>query len=178
MRKLALLIFAIALVSVSANAQNTFQKGTNTLKLGLGFNSNGKPITLAFERGIKNDVFGVEKLNLGIGVYLGYFGYNNSVTNYGTTVKTNINTIAPGLSSYLHYELIEKLDAYVGLSLGASAQISKVSGDNVDISPEYKVKFAWGLAGGLRYEITPKWGAFIEGGKGTGSVTLGAAYKF
>ncbi len=115
---------------------------------------------------------------MGVGVYAGYFGYNNSITNYGTTVKTNINTLAPGVSGYLHYEFINKLDAYVGLSLGASAQVSQVSGDNVDISPDFVVKFAWGLAGGLRYEITPKWGAFIEGGKGTGSATIGVAYKF
>ncbi|HAN79492.1 MAG TPA: hypothetical protein DCQ31_17855 [Bacteroidales bacterium] len=178
MRKVALLVIAIALVSFGANAQDTFKKGTNTLKLGLGFNENGKPIGLAYERGIKDGLFGVEKLNLGVGVYAGYFGYNNSITNYGTTVKTNINTLAPGVSGYLHYEFINKLDAYVGLSLGASAQVSQVSGDNVDISPDFVVKFAWGLAGGLRYEITPKWGAFIEGGKGTGSATIGVAYKF
>jgi len=178
MKKLVFLIIVITFVSLTANAQSTFEKGTSTLKLGVGFNENGKPLSLAYEIGVKNALFGVEKLNLGIGVYVGYFGYNTSITNYGTTVKTNINTIAPGVSGYIHYQFIEKLDVYAGLSLGASVQVSQVTGDNVDLSPELKVKFAWGLAGGLRYEITPKWGAFIEGGKGTGNATLGVAYKF
>jgi hypothetical protein len=178
MKNLISVIAVFILITTGVFAQETFKKGTNTLKLSIGFNENGKPIGLAYERGIKDNVFGVEKLNLGIGAYAGIFAYNTSVTNYGTTVKTKVLTIAPGLSSYLHYEFIKKLDAYIGLSLGASAQVNKVESSNVDKSPEFKVKFAWGLAGGLRYEITPKWGVFIEGGKGTGNFNLGAAYKF
>ena len=35
-----------------------------------------------------------------------------------------------------------------------------------------------GEIGGLRYEITSKWGIYVEGGKASGKLTLGAAYKF
>jgi hypothetical protein len=177
MRKLILIIAAIAISSVGANAQDTFSKGTNLLKASIAFNSNGKPIALGYERGIANSIFGVEKLNLGIGAYVGFYGYSTSTTNYGATAKTSYTIIAPGITGNLHYQFIDKLDAYIGLSLGAAASHTSVdvSGSIVTAST---VDFAWGLAAGVRYEITPKWGVFLEGGKGTGNVTLGAAYKF
>lgn len=176
MKKLAFLVIAIALVSFGANAQSTFDKSTKTIKLGLGFNSNGKPITLAFEKGIQNDLFGVEKLNLGVGAYAGLYSYSTTV-NYGIEMTTSTLVIAPGVTGTLHYQFIDKLDTYAGLSLGAV--ISSVSVESsVASASSSATNFAWGLAGGLRYEITPKWGAYIEGGKGTGSVTIGVAMKF
>jgi len=181
MRKLVLIIAAIALVSVSANSQETFHKGTQLLKATVGFNSNGIPLSVAYEKGIADNMFGVQKLNLGVGAYLGFFGYSNTKpSGFGSDVKTSFVVIAPGVSGSLHYQFIPKLDTYVGLSLGGSISRSSASNSmsSASATTATKVAVAWGLALGARYEITPKWGAFIEAGHGTGNFTLGAAYKF
>jgi opacity protein-like surface antigen len=178
MKKLTLIIAAIALFTVGANAQETFQQGTKLLKATLSFNSNGFPLGVSYEKGIKNNVFDVEKLNLGLGAYFGYYGYSTTASNFGGTSKSSFKIIAPGVNSYLHYQLMPKLDAYLGASLGLTYQRGKTEASGMEDKTENKLKFAWGIAAGLRYEITSQWGAFIEGGHGTGNCTLGVAYKF
>lgn len=171
---------AVALASISTNAQEVFHKGTQTLKASIGFNENGKPLVIAYEKGIMDNLFDVQKLNLGVGAHLGFYGYSTSATNFGSTIKTSFIVLAPGVSGYLHYQFIPKLDTYIGASLGATISRSSASNSESKASATTasSVKVAWGLALGARYEITPKWGAFIEAGHGTGNFTLGAAYKF
>jgi len=76
MKKLVLIIAVFAIFSMSANAQDVFGKGTQLFKIGIGFNSLAIPIEVSYEKGVKDGIFGVEKLNLGLGVYGGYFGYS------------------------------------------------------------------------------------------------------
>jgi len=178
MKKIVLLIAALAIFSVVVNAQDAFNKGTNLFKVSLGFNENGIPLAVGFERGIKNDMLGVEKLNLGIGVYFGYYGYKETVNMYGGNITTKYKIVAPGLTGFLHYQFIPKLDTYFGLSLGVSAFHGQVELSGGGGMSDSGVDFAWGAALGVRYEITSNLGAFIEAGKGTGKFNLGVAYKF
>lgn len=173
MRKVLFLASVLAVIAMSANAQSTFEKGTKLVKVGAGINSNGIPFTVGVEFGVKNDLFGVEKLNLGVGGYFGFYGYSTSTSAYGATIKTSTLVLGPGVTANLHYQLIEKLDFYAGLSLGVS-----LSSATVNSNSSSTTTFAWGLAAGLRYELTPKFGIFLEGGKGAGFANLGVAYKF
>lgn len=173
-------LFAIVLgMSImSVNAQDTFQKGTKLLSASIGFNSNGLPIAVSYEVGVKDNLFNVDKLNLGIGGYIGVYGYNKSVSLFGGTSETSFLILSPGVRALLHYQIIDKLDAYAGPSLGISFQHSSVSASGMQARTANDVLFAWGFIGGLRYEITPQWGVFAEGGKASGNLTLGVAYKF
>lgn len=172
MKKILFVVTVLALSVMSANAQSTFEKGTKLLKATVGINSDGIPFSAGIEFGIKNDIFGVEKLNLGVGGNFGVYGYSKSVSAYGGEIETSTLVLSPSVSANLHYQLIEKLDVYVGLSLGIS-YISATAGSITTTT----TPFAWGLAAGLRYELTPKWGLYLEGGKGNGFVNLGIAYK-
>jgi len=131
-----------------------------------------------YEVGVKDNLFNVNKLNLGIGGYLGYYGYSSTKVQFGGSSTTSYNILSPGIRVLAHYQVIEKLDAYVGPSIGFSVQHGATEASGMETKTENKILFAWGFIGGLRYEITPQWGAFIEGGKASGSFTLGAAYKF
>jgi opacity protein-like surface antigen len=178
MKKLVLLIAVIGLFTVSSNAQETFKKGTKLLEASIGFSSNGSPLVVSYEAGVKDNLFNVNKLNLGIGGYLGYYGYSTTVAKFGGTSKSNFSVIAPGIRALVHYQLIDKLDAYAGPAIGFSVQFASTEAANMETQTANTIKFSWGFAGGLRYEITPNWGAFIEAGKASGNFTLGAAYKF
>lgn len=176
--KKILFVIVLGITFLGANAQSTFQQGTKLLGATIGFSSDGTPIAVTYEIGVKNNLFNVNKLNLGIGGYLGVFGNIKSTENYGLTVNTTVLTIAPGVRALAHYQIIDKLDAYVGPSIGFALQRSTADSESTAEVTETGLKFSWGFIGGLRYEITPKWGAFVEAGKASGSLTLGAAYKF
>lgn len=177
MRKLVMgIILGVAVMSV--NAQGTFQKGTKLLGATIGFNSSGTPIAVSYEVGVKDNLFNVNKLNLGIGGYLGYYGYSSTQVQFGGSSTTSYSILSPGIRFLAHYQVINKLDVYAGPSIGFSVQHGATEASGMETKTENKILFAWGFIGGLRYEITPQWGAFIEGGKASGSFTLGAAYKF
>ncbi len=177
MRRLVLgIILGAAIMSV--NAQETFQKGTKLLGATIGFNDSGTPLALSYEVGVKDNLFNVEKLNLGIGGYFGYYGYSSTVTQFGGTSTTSYSILSPGIRILGHYQVIDKLDAYAGPSFGFSVQHGATEASGMETKTENKILFTWGFIGGLRYELTPNWGVFVEGGKATGSFTLGAAYKF
>jgi hypothetical protein len=178
MKKLGLIIAAVAMLSLGVNAQEMFSKGTKLFKVGLGFNSNGKPIAASYEVGVANGLFGVEKLNLGLGGYLGYYGYKQTTADFGATYTWKYKIIAPGVGGYAHYQFINKLDTYLGVMLGLSVQKASLDGPSAATVDPSGVDFAWGLVGGARYEFNSNWGAFIEGGHATGNFTLGVAYKF
>lgn len=177
MKKVVLgIIFGIAVMS--ANAQETFKKGTKLLEATIGFNSNGAPLAVSYEVGVKDNLFNVNKLNLGIGGYLGFYGYSSTQTQFGGSSTTSFAILSPGVRALVHYQLINKLEAYAGPSLGLSLQHAATEASGMETITKNEVLFAWGFIGGLRYEITPKWGAFVEGGKASGNFTLGVAYKF
>jgi hypothetical protein len=178
MKKVMLIIAVIAMFSGGAKAQDAFNKETHLLKANLGFNKNGKPLVLAYEMGIVDNLFGVEKLNLGVGPYIGYYGYSQTVVQFGGSSKSSFKVVAIGISGYFHYQFIDKLDTYIGLSIGGSAQYTRTEAANMEAKTAFGGDVAWGTVGGARYEITPQWGAFIEGGHSTGNFTLGVAFKF
>jgi len=182
MKNLVLIIAAIALFSVTANAQDasseSFGRGTQLLEAGIGFNSNGVPLLLSYEVGVSNKLFGVEKLKLGLGVYLGYYSYSENKTNLGGTAKSSFTVIAPGVLGRIHYQFIPKLDTYVGLAIGAAVNSSSTSATGMEDKTSFGADLSWGTVLGARYEFTPKWSAFVEAGHATGNLTLGIALKF
>ncbi|MDX9882553.1 MAG: hypothetical protein RBS73_10845 [Prolixibacteraceae bacterium] len=179
MKKLTLIIAAVAFFAVSSNAQEMFGEGTQLFKFGLGLNSNGTPVEVSYEKGVKEDFLGVDGLVLGLGGNLGYYGYKEDLAGYtgGYSWKyTNIVVAARGL---VHYPFIKKLDTYGGLVLGyniASTKYDGPSNSSID-SPSAGGLVLGGLIG-ARYEFSENWGAYLELGYSIAYATVGVAYKF
>src|SRR5690554_5495522 len=79
MKKLVLIMTALTLVLFNnVMAQNNhpslFGNNSKHLRVGVGINSAGIPIEVSYDQGFKENLFGVSKLNLGLGGYLGYYG--------------------------------------------------------------------------------------------------------
>ncbi len=179
MRKLALIIAAVACFSVSSNAQDMFVKGTQLFKLGVGVNSNGTPLDISYEKGIQDDFLGVDGLVLGLGGNLGYYGYKEDFTNLAGSFSWKYTNIIVGARALVHYPLIDKLDTYTGVMLGYNVASAKYEGPNAGsiASPSVGGIVFGGLVG-ARYEFSQSLGAYIEAGFGISNVSLGIAYKF
>ena len=179
MRKLALIIAAVACFSVSSNAQEMFVKGTQLIKLGIGVNGNGTPLDISYEKGVKEDFLGVDGLVLGLGGNLGYYGYKEDFAGYGINYSWKYTNIIVGARALAHYPLIDKLDTYAGLMLGYNVASTKYDGPNsASIASPSVGGFVLGGVAGARYEFSQTFGAYVEAGFGISNVSLGIAYKF
>ncbi|HBL76922.1 MAG: hypothetical protein A2W90_00855 [Bacteroidetes bacterium GWF2_42_66] len=179
MRKLTLIIAAIAFFSVSSNAQEMFEKGTQLFKLGVGLNGNGTPVEVSYEKGVKDDFLGVDGLVLGLGGNLGYYGYKEDFAGYGMNYSWKYTNIVIAARGLVHYPLINKLDTYGGLVLGYNVASTKYDGPNAGsvASPSAGGLVVGGLVG-ARYEFSENFGAYVEVGYSISYANIGIAYKF
>ena len=201
MRKLVFIIAAFAFISMSSNAQvkktkkavkavkveEMFDKNTQLIHVGVGINGTAMPIELSYEKGIKDDLFGVKGLNLGVGGYFNYFGSSttNSYSSYvnGSVVNTSYTwsytNIVLGGRALAHYKFIDKLDTYAGVMLGYDIFGAKLSPENSLIPATGASFIFYGGVAGIRYEFSPKFGVYLEGGSASVSnASIGIAYKF
>lgn len=179
MKKLVLIIAAIAIFSMGSDAQDLFKKGTQLFKLGIGVNSDGTPIDVSYEKGVKEDLFGVDGLVLGLGGNFGYYGNKEDFSNWAGSYSWKYTNIIIAGRALAHYPLIDQLDTYSGVLLGYNVASSKYDGPNAGSIPSPSIGgVVFGGVVGARYEFSPSLGAYLEAGFGISNVSFGLAYKF
>lgn len=160
------------------------EKGEKVLNLGIGlgtalysgtgYTGSVPPISGSLEIVIKDDLFD-GKGALGAGGYLGYAAYKWKYSGW----EWKYSNIIIGPRGYLHYNLLEKLDTYAGVTLGYNIVSAKESGNSI---PGYNYNstssgFIFsGFIGG-RYFFNEKWAAMAELGSGIAYLNLGVAVK-
>lgn len=146
MRKFVLLL-CLAFVAIVADAQNTFSRRDNILSVGIGFGY-GPTIDAKWEINVLDGIC-QGKGGIGVGAALG--------TDFDDVMML-------AAQSNFHYEFVDKLDTYAGLSLGADF----FGGDH----------FYFGAQIGTRYYFNPHWAGMIEFGYGLSFAKIGFTYKF
>ncbi len=185
MKKILLFIVVVILSLPQLLAQDpTFEKGDKVLNLGIGFgsawytgtgfNTSIPPVSASFEVGIVDNVF--EKGVIGVG---GYFGYSSYKYSYGNdNFGWKYSNLFLGARGNLHYPLVNKLDTYVGLTIGVNIVSEKTFGGYTGTS--------YGSYGGLRtaefigarYYFSDNFAVMLELGYGVAYLNLGIALKF
>lgn len=151
MKKFALL-FCLVLATATISAQNTFSRKDNILSLGIGFGYN-PAVDLKWEINVLDGIC-QGKGGIGVGAIFG--------TDFD-------NAIVLGAQSNFHYEFVENLDTYAGLSLGA----------NFWDSDRYGTGHLYlGAQIGTRYYFNPHWAGMLELGWGLSFAKIGFTYKF
>ena len=154
-----------------ANAQKTFEKGTQTASLMIGLPGSGAfsgivvpPLTAVYERGIVSNLFSNGKGTIGVG---GQGGYQL----IRTAPETYASSIFVGARGALHYEFVPKLDTYAGVGLGwgfyGGNAYSGAAG-----------AFIYQGFIGARYYVTPTLALGGEVGLGYSPLNLGVTYRF
>lgn len=180
----ALIAFGVA--SAQANAQEVFNKGTQTASVTVGlfgtFSSNitVPPIQLSYEYCVVDNLFNNNNGSIGIGAMGAYFA--TGYTLGGTKSFTHSGIV--GGRGLFHYQFAPKLDTYAGLFLGAllaGVHTSVVGNDastTVDTGSSVAASFGWGLHLGARYYFTPAFAITGELGYGYSILNLGVTFRF
>lgn len=97
---------------MSAQAQDTFRKGTNALSLGVGVGTQSyvsfPAVSATYEFSAADGLFDFG--SIGIGGQLEYQGYKFGVLSG--------NEFFLGTRAAFHYEFVDRLDSYIGLQAG------------------------------------------------------------
>lgn len=177
---LVLAVLALALTNnvVAQDNPVLFDNSTKHFKVGAGLNSFGIPIEVSYDQGFKQDLFGVEKLNLGLGGYFGYYGRNELIGSWdGEDYGYKYSNIVIGARGLFHYPLIANIDTYVGLMLGYNIMSSKYYGPGNDPGNASASGLVWGSVIGARYQFNPKWSVYAEAGYSIAYLSLGLVYN-
>lgn len=189
MKKLLLVAICVLASSAAAFSQNTFKKGDkvvnlgiglgNTLHSGSGMSTKIPPVSGSFEYGVKDNLFD-DKSSLGVGAFVGYASseYKQTIIGHNST-KLKYSDVILGLRGALHYQLVEKLDTYAGVSLGYDIVSTSVSNSNHEnFANADSSSFFAGVYLGGRYYFTESLAAMAEVGYDIAALRLGIAYKF
>lgn len=192
MKKQILLAMAMVFAGLSVMGQETlFNKGNNVLNLGIGLGStlySGSyystripPLSASMEYGLFDNLFDVEKLNLGVGGYLGFSSSQYKYTWFNYSYGWNYTYIMVGARGTLHYPIIDKLDTYGGLMVGPKIVVSKEFGDwNDEIENRTSATGSGVFSAfylGARYYLNDKFSVMGELGYGISYLNLGIALK-
>jgi len=181
-------IVLLALVSLSLSqlfAQDpTFVKGDKVLNLGIGigsawysgigYHTQVPPVSASFEVGVADNV--IEKGVIGVGGYLGYssYKYTYSAADYGW----KYSNLFIGARGNFHYPLADKLDTYIGLTIGVNVVSETTFGGYTGTSyGSYGGLRAAGYVGG-RYYFKETFAVMAELGYGISYLNVGIALKF
>ncbi len=154
------LLLAFVLGGNTANAQETFEQGTNMINVGVGFgkmkNQAFPPMSVAYEHSLVSNLFDYGSIGLGGQLDTHLFDYNE-----GTGYKS---FIGPRLS--WHYEWADHLDTYVSGAAGLLMErklVSKID-ENGRVFNELASEnsFRPVFTVGARYLFTKHFGAFTE----------------
>lgn len=151
MKKFALL-FSILLIATTISAQNTFSRKDNIMSLGIGFGYN-PAIDLKWEINVLDGIC-QGKGGIGVGALFG--------TDFD-------DAIILGAQSNFHYEFVDNLDTYAGISLGANFWESNRYGSS---------HLYLGAQIGTRYYFNNNWAIMAEFGYGLSFAKIGCTYKF
>lgn len=197
-------IFTLAFIFISSFAfaqqqlpltsgNQAYNKGDKILQAGIGFGyfnygfagsrSVGlPPLTASLELGIHD--------HISVGPYIGYASWKYSQTFYGMSADYNMNFYSLGARGSYHYLPLlnehldldldeEKIDFYASLFLGLEMQRMKSESKSEDETYKQKMN-STGLrlapVLGFKYKFNPKYGAYLEVGRGALSVaTIGGS---
>jgi hypothetical protein len=180
-------IFALLLLSTLSlpfvvAQENVFAVGDKVVNVGIGlgstlysgsfYKSSVPPVSISFEKGIKDGV--LDKGVIGVGGYLGYSAFKSDWGGWGY----KYSNLILGARGTFHYPLVDKIDTYAAILIGYNIATSKgygAYGTWVDPYNGGGLRFA-GLVGG-RYYFNEKFAAFAELGYGISYLTLGLSIK-
>jgi hypothetical protein len=190
MKKL-LILLALCCVAFFVKAQDvtpTFSKGDKVANIGLGLGTGLSsyykmaipPISLSGEYGIADGI--LEKGSIGVGAYLGFSSYKYEYSGWGYNYSSRTSRIYIGPRGSFHYPIIDKLDTYVGLSLGIHHYSWKYEDDELnDVYDDYYNNNETGLYSywfvGARYYFTDNMAVMAELGYGITYLNVGIAIK-
>jgi len=137
------------------------------------------PVSASLEIGLLDDLLDVENLNLGVGGYLGFASSKQewispTIGKYGFEYTYFII----GARAALHYPIVDKLDTYTGLMLGANIVSSKAYGtpSGWQSAAGSGVAYSWFVGG--RYYFSNNIALMAELGYGIAYLNIGVAIKF
>ncbi len=183
------IIMVSLLVPFICWGQNAFSAGKSMVQIGGGMGLMGiygrstlPPLTVMFDYAASDEI--------SIGFVGGYSSSENLWQDYtyyaisGEYAEIGFKysyTIIGARAAY-HFAKSEKLDAYIGGTLGyILVSASAVMPDNI---PEYLIPKAsgsyalYGGFGGVRLFLSPSFGFYVEGGYGVSMVNGGIVLKF
>ena len=179
------LMLALFLPFSAMNAQ-TFDQGDKVLSFGIGlgatyytggwgYKTTVPPIFIAGDYCLREDL---GPGNLGVGAYLGYSAYKWDYNNdYGWKYST---LLIAARGTYHFTDLVDKLDLYGGVMLGAKIVTAKEWGDygaGVNYSANSS-GVVYDLLAGARYYFTDNFAVMAELGYGIAWLKLGVSLKF
>ena len=173
---------ALFLPLTTLNAQ-LFDKGDVVFSAGLGlgatfytggsgYSTTVPPIFVAGDYCLREDL---GPGNLGVGGYMGYSAYKWDY--YGDGVKYSSFIIA-ARGTYHFTDLVEKLDLYGAVMIGAEIVNDKAYGAYQDYYTVNTSGVAYEIAAGARYYFSDSFGAMAELGYGVAWLKLGVSLKF
>ena len=185
MKKFIALLLIVAATTLAANEQAkkaatkkqaattyAFSAGDNVVGASVGFGLPGALLGVSYERGFKNDLFGV-RAQLGVALWVVLLICHSSEQNGVTvTARSSVINIMRACSAH---QFVKNLDTYVSLNVGASHVEAASEGSSHGYSTGGSTSntgFGGGLLVGARYYFLPYLGAGAE--FGFGSAVAGA----
>ncbi len=184
MKKLvAFALVAIFSISLLQAQESMFNLGDKVINLGIGFGttlysgiyyqSGVPPVSISFEKAIKDDI--LEKGVIGVGGYVGYSSYSWDYLGWGY----KYSNIIFGGGGFFHYPLVDKLDTYAGILLGyrisSTSEFGTYSGGYDYNTSSGGLVFSSFV--GARYYFTETFAAFAQVGYGISYLTIGVSLK-
>jgi hypothetical protein len=179
------LVLALTMPFSKVNAQ-LFDEGDVILSFGLGLGSTYYTVGTYYKTTlppifITGDYCLREDLgpgNLGIGGYLGISGYKYEYPSSDWNVKYNTFIIG-GRGTYHFTDLVDKLDLYGGILLGAEIVTAKYSDNDLeDVYDADGSGVAYSIFAGARYFLTDNFAVMGELGYGIAWLSIGVSLKF
>lgn len=187
MKKITILLCALAL-TLGAKAQSpTFSQSDFVINAGIGFGtslysgsyykSTLPPVSISAEYGVADD-FLTSDMTLGIGGYLGFAGSKYEINDgYGNKYGWKYNYTVIGARGVVHYPFVDKLDTYAGVMLGYNIINFTEIGNVPGLYSSDSGHPIFSLFAGARYYITDNFALMGELGYGIAYLNLGVAFK-
>ncbi len=189
--KKPLKIFAIGLLlvmSLTSLQAQLFDKGDKVLSFGVGlgstyyafgtyYHTTVPPIFVAGDYCIREDL---GPGNLGVGGFLGYSAYKYEYDAFGYDYGWKYSTLIIAARGTYHFvDLVDKLDLYGGVLIGAKIVTDKEFGDAT--GSDYSVNNSgpvYDIFAGARYYFTDNFAVMGELGYGIAWLKVGISLRF
>lgn len=193
MNKKALLVLVLAVAAAGGvfaqEWYNSYAPGITDnrffVNAGIGLGPSG-----GYDRGVPPISASVDfKLPVNVPITVGGIGtfstWNRSIGAGPASVEINYRNIGFGVRGMYHFNFLQNLDTYAGLTLGYVYQSADVKYGSYWNNHPFKVDypgdsfFLWGFNIGARYFFTDLVGAYLElGYSGLQFIGLGVSFKF
>ena len=179
------LVLALLIPFTITNAQ-IFDKGDIVINAGIGLGSTLHPLGSHYKTTIppifiSGDYCLMEDLgpgNLGVGGYFGFSGYKYDYNLHDWYVKYT-DLIIGARGTYHFVDLVDRLDLYGGVLIGAEIVTHKYSDEELeDYYSANASGAAFSIFAGARYYFTDNFAAMAELGYGIAWLSIGVSLKF